>query len=223
MNRLIVVFFAAGASLLHAENLVTNGGFENDLTGWSNNTSGGAVASFSVETSQPYAGAKAMKVVVSNPGSQLHNVQTRATGTTFSLPIGTPTTITFRARAATAGFKLRIVMQDSVHKNKEFALSTSWERNSWNHTTEEANPQLRIQYRSVGTVWLDEISLKAHPIPSTGILVTLDPSIRHQTMDGIGGALTWYSGRMLASPHKDELEEMIFDDLGLDIIRLKKD
>ena len=220
-RRVIVAFFIAWAGLLHAQNLVTNGGFENNLTGWSNATSGGASASFAVETSLQYAGAKALRVAITNPGAALHNVQTRATGTSISLPIGTPTTITFRARASTAGVKVRFVMQDSTYNNREFTLSTSWARYSWNHTTTESTPELRIQYRSVGTVWLDEIAVQAYPMSSTGILVTLDPSVRHQTMEGIGGALTWYSDRMLSSPKRNELESLIFDDLGLDIIRLK--
>lgn len=48
IHQVIVAMFIAGGTLLHAQNLVTNGGFENGLTGWSNNTSGGASASFSV-------------------------------------------------------------------------------------------------------------------------------------------------------------------------------
>ena len=112
IHQAVAVIFIALGSLVHAQNLVTNGGFENGLTGWSNATSGGASASFAVETSLQYAGAKAMRVAITNSGAALHNVQTRATGTSISLPIGTPTTITFRARASTAGVKVRFVMQD---------------------------------------------------------------------------------------------------------------
>ena len=221
IHQAVAVIFIALGSLVHAQNLVTNGGFESNLTGWSNATSGGASASFAVETSLQYAGAKAMRVAITNPGAALHNVQTRATGTSISLPIGTSTTITFRARASTAGVKVRFVMQDSTYNNREFTLSTSWARYSWNHTTTESTPELRIQYRSAGTVWLDEISVVANPAPGTVTRISLDPTIRHQTMEGIGGALTWYSDRMLSSPKRNELESLIFDDLGLDIIRLK--
>jgi O-glycosyl hydrolase len=219
--RLIILLFSVmEAGLVHGQNLLTNGGFESGLSGWSNNTSGGAVASFSLETAQPYAGTRAMKIAVTNPGPQLHNVQTL--GQTFTaLPTGTPTTVTFRARAAAVGTTVRFVMQNAVYNNREFTLSTAWERYSWNHTTTEADPRLRIQYRSAGTIWLDDIAVEAHPIPSSGDLVTLDPSIRHQTMDGIGGALTWNAARVLSSPHKAALENLMFDDLGLDIIRLK--
>lgn len=220
LTAAIGLFFIAGAPLLHAQNLVSNGGFESGITsGWSNNTSGGAVASFALETAQPYAGARAMKVAVTNPGAQLHNVQTL--GPTFTLPSGTATTLTFRARAATAGTTVRFVLQTNNYRQKDFTLSTSWQYYSWNHTTDEANPRLRIQYRSVGMVWLDEISVVSHSDPGTSIPIFLDPAVRHQTMDGIGGALTWYATRMLSSPHRDTLEQLIFDDLGLDIIRLK--
>ena len=223
IHLIIVMFVVMGAGRLQAQSLLTNGGFESGATSaWLHQTSGGASSSFSLETDQPYAGTRALKVVVINPGSDNYNVQ--SLGTTFTtLPIGTPTTITFRARASVAGTKVRIVMQNSLYRFKEFTLSTSWESYFWNHTTEEDDPRLRIQYRSAGTVWLDEIAVESHPIPSSGILVTLDPSIRHQTMDGIGGALTWFSSRMLSLPtaKRDEVEQLIFDDLGLDIIRLK--
>lgn len=84
-------------------------------------------------------------------------------------------------------------------------------------------PKLRIQYPEVGTVWLDGISVVAHPTPPAGLAITPNISLRHQIMDGMGGALTWYASRMLSlSPTKRaEVEGLIFDDLGLDIICLK--
>jgi O-glycosyl hydrolase len=219
VRRVGWALFIVGAGLLQAQNLVTNGGFESGLTGWSNNTSGGAIASFSVEISQPYADAKAMKIAVTNPGTQLHNVQTL--GPTFSLAVGTSTSITFRARASADGVKVRFVMQNNTYNNNEFTLSTVWQWFIWNHTTTETSPRLRIQYRSTGAVWLDEISVVANPAAGTTTRITSDPAIRHQTMDGIGGALTWNAARVVNSPHKATLENLIFDDLGLDIIRLK--
>lgn len=218
-HRAMSALFIAGAAVIHAQNLVSNGGFESGFSGWSNNTSGGAIASFSMETSQPYSGVGAMKIAVTNPGAQLHNVQTL--GPTFALAVGTSTSITFRARATAPGVKVRFVMQNNTYNNREFTLSTAWQWFIWNHTTTEASPRLRIQYRSAGTVWLDEISVVTNPAPGTSIRLSSDPSIRHQTMDGIGGALTWNAARVVSSPHKATLENLIFDDLGLDIIRLK--
>ncbi len=51
--------------------------------------------------------------------------------------------------------------------------------------------------------------------------VTLNPSETHQEMIGFGGALTWYCDRITSSPNKDEISQLIFDDLGTDILRLK--
>lgn len=219
----LAAFYFAGAARVRAQNLVPNGGFESGFTGWSNNTSGGAVASYSLEKSLPYAGAQAMKIAITNPGAQLHNVQTL--GPTFALAMGTSTTITFRARATTAGAKVRFVMQNNIYNQREFALSTSWQWYVWNHATTEANPRLRIQYRSASTIWLDEISVVANPAPPAGLAITPNPGLRHQIMDGVGGALTYYSDRVLSltATKKAAVEKLIFDDLGLDVIRLKNE
>lgn len=218
---LVAGFFLAGGSHLSAQNLVTNGGFESGLTGWTNNTSGGAGASFSLETVQPYEGARAMKIAVTNPGAQLHNVQTL--GPTFTLAVGTPTSITFRARASVPGVKVRFVMQDATYNNKEFTLSTSWQWFSWNHTTTEATPRLRMQYRSVGTVWLDDISLVVNAAAGTTTRISSDTTIRHQTMDGIGGSIAFNTPdyEALSATKKNEIENLLYVNCGIDIVRLR--
>jgi O-glycosyl hydrolase len=224
IHLVIAVFFGMGAGLLHAQNLLTNGGFENNLTGWTNATSGGGNASFSVETSQPYGGAKALKTVINNPGPDNWNVETRAPIFT-GLGTGKPLTVTFRARAATAGTKINAAFQNGTgtYRAQAFTLSTSWAYYTWNHTTIQDSPGLRFQYRSAGTVWLDEISVEEHSIPSSGILVTLDPSIRHQTMDGIGGSIAFNlpDYEALSATKKDEIENLLYVDCGIDIVRLR--
>jgi O-glycosyl hydrolase len=221
IHWVIAAFFTVGATLIQAQNLVTNGGFESGLTGWSNNTSGGAGASFSLETSQPYAGARAMKIAVTNPGSQLHNVQT--IGPTLTPAVGSATSITFRARASTAGAKVRFVIQNATYNNKEFTLSTSWQWFIWNHTTTEASPSLRIQYRSAATVWLDEISVVVNAAAGTTTRISSDPTIRHQTMDGIGGSIAFNlpDYEALSATKKNEIENLLYVDCGIDIVRLR--
>lgn len=218
---IVAGFFLVGGSHLSAQNLITNGGFENGMTGWTNNFSGGAGASFSLETVQPYEGARAMKIAVTNPGAQLHNVQTL--GPTFTLAVGTPTSITFRARASVPGVKVRFVMQDATFNNKEFTLSTSWQWFSWNHTTTEATPRLRMQYRSVGTVWLDDISLVVNAAAGTTTRISSDTTIRHQTMDGIGGSIAFNTPdyEALSATKKNEIENLLYVNCGIDIVRLR--
>jgi hypothetical protein len=200
----------------------TNGGFEIGFTGWNNNTSGGASASFSQETALPYAGQTAMKVDARTLGPNAWNIQTL--GPTFSgLGTGRPCNITFRARAATPGTRVRFVMQTDSYQWRDFTLSTAWTYFTWNHTTVETSPRLRIQYRDAGTVWLDEISVEAHTTPTSGILVTLDPSIRHQIMDGIGGSIAFNlpAYEALSATQKNEIEHLLYVDCGIDIVRLR--
>src|SRR5687767_8443422 len=51
--------------------------------------------------------------------------------------------------------------------------------------------------------------------------VTITPSTLYQEMVGFGGALTWYSDRVINSTKKNEISDLIFKDLGTDIVRLK--
>lgn len=51
--------------------------------------------------------------------------------------------------------------------------------------------------------------------------VTVNPAVTHQEMVGFGGALTWYCDRVTSSPKKEELYNLMFNDLGMDILRLK--
>lgn len=221
LHNLLIACFVMGSSLLPGQNLVTNGGFESGLTsgGWSHNRSGIAQATYSLETGMPYKGANALKAVTTaiDPAADWR-VQTL--GPTFTdLGIGRATSIRFRARAETAGTRVRFLMGST---SLNFTLSTAWTFYTWNHTTTVTSPQIKIQHPGVGTVWLDDISVVTND-DGTGIGIGPNPSVRNQVMDGVGGALTWYSSRMLSltATKRAEVEKLIFDDLGLDIIRLK--
>lgn len=52
-------------------------------------------------------------------------------------------------------------------------------------------------------------------------LVKANPNVGHQEMIGFGAALTWWSDRVINSPKRDELYALMFEDLGMDILRLK--
>ena len=51
--------------------------------------------------------------------------------------------------------------------------------------------------------------------------ITIETSKTYQEMTGFGGALTWYSDRIISSPKSNEICQLLFDDLGMDILRLK--
>ena len=66
---------------------------------------------------------------------------------------------------------------------------------------------------------------KKDPTPTPpepeALKITIDPAVTYQEMVGFGGALTWYSERILSSSKKNEIANQIFSDLGADIIRFK--
>jgi len=215
-------FFLVGGSHLSAQNLVTNGGFESGLTGWTNGRSGSGSASFSLETSLQYEGTNALKTVVNNPGADIWNVETRGP-TLTNLGTGQSVSITFRARAATAGAKLRAVLQTTTYRQSEFTLNTAWTRYTWNFTSVETSPQFKFQYRTAGTVWIDQVSVVANAAAGTTTRISSDTTIRHQTMDGIGGSIAFNTPdyEALSATKKNEIENLLYVNCGIDIVRLR--
>jgi glucuronoarabinoxylan endo-1,4-beta-xylanase len=59
------------------------------------------------------------------------------------------------------------------------------------------------------------------PVFEADATVSVSLNQVHQTMIGFGGALTWNSRRITDSSKKDEIVDIIADDLGMDILRLK--
>lgn len=53
------------------------------------------------------------------------------------------------------------------------------------------------------------------------VTITVDLSKKKQKMIGFGGALTWYSNWLTGHSKVNEISDLMFEDLGIDIIRLK--
>ncbi len=68
-------------------------------------------------------------------------------------------------------------------------------------------------------------SCKEKPVPIEYELdlytVTVDPAVTYQEMIGFGGSLTWYSERIISSPDKDKICQLLFEDMGMDMVRFK--
>jgi len=56
---------------------------------------------------------------------------------------------------------------------------------------------------------------------SDDTVITINPQVTHQEMIGFGGSLAWYSDLIINSRRKNEICQLLFEDLGTDIIRLK--
>src|SRR5689334_1338509 len=53
------------------------------------------------------------------------------------------------------------------------------------------------------------------------LAITIDTSNKKQEMIGFGGALTWYGNWVSDNNKVNEVADLMFEDLGLDIIRFK--
>jgi O-glycosyl hydrolase len=51
--------------------------------------------------------------------------------------------------------------------------------------------------------------------------ITINPTVSYQEMTGFGGALTWYSDRLVSSNDKNTIAQLLFEDLGTDIVRFQ--
>lgn len=62
---------------------------------------------------------------------------------------------------------------------------------------------------------------------STAVLTAATGNINagetHQTIEGFGASIAWYSNWVTDHPNKDDLYESIFNELGLDILRLRNE
>jgi glucuronoarabinoxylan endo-1,4-beta-xylanase len=56
--------------------------------------------------------------------------------------------------------------------------------------------------------------------PVATVVITLRPGERHQTLEGFGASIAWYHDRVVGSPPR-RLYQVLFPDLGLDILRLR--
>ncbi len=214
------VLFVWSASL-RAENLVANGGFEDGYSsGWNHLAGDGGAATYSAETENVAEGAIALRVDVTAMGANNWSVQ--SLGPILPLVQGEEYELTFSARAEVAGTEVRIVVQDDVYTQRTFSLTTDWAQYTWSFTAQEDNPRLRIHYRETGTLWLDDFVIPAAEA-GEGIPIALLPEIRHQEMAGFGAALSWYLSSVYRNNETRDaaINQAMFEDLGLDILRLK--
>jgi glucuronoarabinoxylan endo-1,4-beta-xylanase len=67
----------------------------------------------------------------------------------------------------------------------------------------------------------DDGEPEPEPVGPEPVTISVEPSMLRQEMIGFGGALTWYSNWMTSSSNKNAIANLIFSDLGIDIIRFK--
>jgi glucuronoarabinoxylan endo-1,4-beta-xylanase len=67
------------------------------------------------------------------------------------------------------------------------------------------------------------IALMLYPrqASSQALVLTVNPSTKHQVMEGFGASLAFYENWLTAHPRKAEIYQAVFGELGLDILRVR--
>jgi endo-1,4-beta-xylanase len=173
MRKLFFLLFwctTLGSLTAQGQNLIANGSFENDFSGWTNLAGGGATAAFSI-TGDAADGNKAMQVDITTPGANPWDVQT--IGGPWASEAGKSYTLTFYAKAATAGSQFRVVQQNTTYAQQVITLSTAWQKYEWTFTASEAGLELKFHFPNAGTFFLDNIGIPApatSPVSSPNLL-----------------------------------------------------
>lgn len=120
------------------------------------------------------------------------------------------------------GATLRLVQQETTYAQQEFDLTTSWQQYTWCFIAQEDFLRLRLNFPNAGIFLFDGINIPALiEAVDTADALTLDPNMRYQTMEGFGSTLAFYENWIPAHPNKEELYQLVFQDLGLDWLRLR--
>jgi glucuronoarabinoxylan endo-1,4-beta-xylanase len=202
------------------QNLLINGDFESDFDEWENTVSDSAVATFALETSDAYEGAGAMKLEISTLGTNEWSVQSQHSA--WPSVTGTEYKLTLYAKAIVAGTSIRAVQQLDEYDAQDFTLSTEWTKYEWVFIAQENNQQLKFHFYDDGTIYIDNITIEenTNTYPSDNTL-NVDTSIHYQTMEGFGGAIAFYQNWVYAHPNKEEFYQLLYDDLGINLLRLQ--
>jgi hypothetical protein len=152
---------------------VRDGGFEATVASnwglWADNTTG-AAAAMSSDSIQPAAGANSAKIVVTSAGDAIDwKILFSQSG--ISVSKGVSYDLVFSARASTSR-TIGVNVQKGADDWRNYGLSrtvdvgTGWKSITVTFEANESATDARLGFElgaSVGTVWLDQVSLHEHP------------------------------------------------------------
>ena len=152
---LLLTFLLAATS--YGQNIVSNGSFERDFTGWDNIQGENESSSrFIIERINTHSG-KAMKVVVLRVGANDWDIQS-----VIKAPIKKRKTyrLEFYGRTRTPGAAIRAVIQNEEYIAKDFNLTTEWTKYTWEFKPNEHLEDFKFHFFNTGTFYIDEVSIE---------------------------------------------------------------
>lgn len=222
-----LLFYTFNISAQDKQNLISNGGFEKRMKDWTALTeSNGAFAIFKEETETVKEGEFSLRVAVKKLGDNPWDNQLIHKG--WQPEKGQEYTLTFYAKTAKEDVSFKVVQQNSTYSEEIVTATPEWKKLKWTFTAQESFLQLKLHFNSLGTVYLDEISIegekKAEQAEARSTdTTTIDLASKQQQIEGFGSSLAFYENWITEHPHKEDLYKLAFDDLNLDWLRLRND
>ncbi|RYY11604.1 MAG: hypothetical protein EOO36_18755, partial [Cytophagaceae bacterium] len=141
--------------------LATNPGFENGLTGWTTVNATGATISANTVATDAHSGSGSLKVVnpTARPGNQW---QVQVSSAAFPTTIGKQYTISYWVRAAAAGGSIRLSSGPSSPQYQgDQAIGTAWQQVTWTITASLTSTTFLFDMGQVAnTYYIDDVSVK---------------------------------------------------------------
>ncbi|MBN1655901.1 MAG: carbohydrate binding domain-containing protein [Deltaproteobacteria bacterium] len=218
-----------------SKNVIDNGDFTDGLTGWTNYSAG----SFTVQSAIARSGSAA------EVSGRVNTWDGPAQEITGEIAAGQTINVTAWVRIAGAAsdsamVSLRITYSDDTQEEYPYLGGTTANDTGWtllsgagtlNPTSDNvAGVTIYFQGPAAGvSLYVDDVAaIVSGPTGGTGTgdvgggaTVVIDPAVAYQTLEGFGAAVGWYGSKLTGHSKASELYAILFQDLGLDILRLR--
>ncbi len=222
----LMITFLIVASLQAAGNLLTNPGFEDGTTGW--NSRGGCTLSTStVSRSGSYSGYSTGRSSYWQ-GIKQSMLDKMQPGETYSISgwvmlensSSDEIAVTFEQEDGSGTHYIRV--------DTATGSNSSWTRLSGQFTLDVVGTLITLDLYFEGPAagvnfYLDDAEVLGDGVepPDANAVGMVEIGIVYQELEGFGASGAWYTNWLLAHPLKNEIYDVLFGQLGLDIYRLR--
>lgn len=145
-----------------AQNLLTNGDFEEGLTNWNlAQNEDGAEVQYS-EGSEVFEGTKALNVEVQAKGKNTWNIRAQQP---FASVQDQAYRIRLRAKSTKPNSTLLIQLQNTTYTQKRVQLNSDWQEIVWDVIAKEDDLTFALHFFDVATYAIDNITLEEYEAP----------------------------------------------------------
>ena len=221
------LFFVLILSLMPSygdTNVLTNPGFESGTTGWS-----GRSCSISTVSSPVYNGSQSGRAYNRHDfwqGIKQDMIGKMVPGETYQISgwvrISDPTSRTVKETFEQRdGNGTRYIPVDSVTAN-----NSSWVQLSGDFTLNVTGTLSVLDVYFEGPpegvdIYVDDAVVYGPGSGDANATGQIDINTRHQEIEGFGASGAWYTGTLVNHPQRNTLYDLLFNQLGLDIYRIR--